>query len=86
MYCHQGHSTISGIGRNLTLKKVSIRYIVRYTKNISNDRGNAKKLLPRVGVTPPPVLVRWLHCSRYLFFSLERVRRSEVKYVERYLH
>jgi len=35
----------------------SIRYIVRYTKIISKDRGNGKKLLPRVSSSRalPPV-------------------------------
>jgi len=33
-------------------------------------------------VTPPPMLVRWLCCSRYLLFNLEGVGRSEVKNIK----
>jgi len=41
-------TTVAGIGRNLPQGSSSIRYIVTYTRIISKDRGNTKKLLPRV--------------------------------------
>ena len=40
--------TVAGIGRNLAQGRLSIRYIVTYTRIISKDHGNATKLLPRV--------------------------------------
>ena len=45
------------------LKRASIRYIVKYTKIISKDRGNAKKLLPRVLGVQETNWVQWQRSS-----------------------